>query len=132
VIGQLANPSADPAALLGNIFPPGHEDSVITYVKGITSYPKPMPIAPASVTRLQFAASTAWLLGQEPSGRPLSKLKLPVLVAGGELDKLLPVANQRHIAAALPNATLKIYPDAGHAFLFQHPEFAGEIERFLG
>jgi pimeloyl-ACP methyl ester carboxylesterase len=32
----------------------------------------------------------------------------------------------------LPNAQLRIYPDAGHGFLFQYPaEFASEIEAFL-
>ena len=55
-----------------------------------------------------------------------------MLVGGGELDQLLPIPNDRHIASALPNAKLVVYPDAGHAFMFQHPEFAGEIERFLG
>ena len=82
--------------------------------------------------KLQLDASTAWLLGQEPSGHPLSKLKLPVLVGGGELDQVLPIANDWHIAGALPHATLKTYPDAGHAFMFQHPEFAAEIQAFLG
>jgi hypothetical protein len=35
--------------------------------------------------------------------------------------------------ADLLNATLSIYPDAAHGFLFQHPhEFAAEVNAFLG
>jgi len=133
VIGQLANPTGSQAALLGLIFPPGHEDAASAFVTGITSYPKATPTAPTEITKRQFSASTAWLLGQEPSGHPLSRLRLPVLVGGGELDQLLPVANQRRIAAKVPGAKLRIYPDAGHAFMFQHEtEFVGEIETFLG
>ena len=131
VIDALANPEANPAALLSYIFPPGQEAATNAFITGIGSYPKAMPIAPANTTKLQFAASTAWLLGQEPSGHPLSRLKLPVLVSGGELDQLLPIRNEWHIAGALPHAKLVTYPDAGHGFLFQHPEFAAEIDRFL-
>lgn len=129
-LAELTNPTSA-TALLNLLFPPGHEDVLTAYVKGISAYPHVYPVAPAAITKLQLAASSAWLLGQEPSGNPLSKLKLPVLVGGGELDQLLPVPNQRHIAAELPHATLKIYPDAAHAFFVQHPEFAGEIETFL-
>jgi pimeloyl-ACP methyl ester carboxylesterase len=132
VLDALLHPERNPAALLNYIFPPGQEAARDAFVSGISSYPNAMPIAPAAVTAKQLTASTAWLLGQEPSGHPLSKLKLPVLVAGGNLDELLPIQNEWHIAGALPHATLKTYPDAGHAFLFQHPEFAGEVERFLG
>jgi pimeloyl-ACP methyl ester carboxylesterase len=132
VLDKLSNPGADPAALLGLLFPPGQDAATSAFVTGISSYPKAAPIAPAKISKLQLVASTTWLLGQEPSGHPLSKLKLPVLVGGGELDVLLPVANQRHIAGALPHAKLVTYPDAGHGFFVQHPEFAGVIETFLG
>ena len=131
VLGAITDPS-NPTALLGLLFPPGQDAATAAYVKGILSYPKASPTAPSAVTKAQFEASTAWLLGQEPSGRPLRKLTLPVLVAGGELDQLLPIANEWHIAGALPHATLVTYPDAGHGFFFQHPEFAARVESFLG
>jgi hypothetical protein len=32
----------------------------------------------------------------------------------------------------IPGASLKIYPDSAHGFLFQHhAEFAGDVEAFL-
>jgi pimeloyl-ACP methyl ester carboxylesterase len=37
------------------------------------------------------------------------------------------------IAGLLPHATVKIYPDAAHGFLFQHhAEFAADVTEFLG
>jgi pimeloyl-ACP methyl ester carboxylesterase len=41
-------------------------------------------------------------------------------MGGGALDRLLPVANQHFLAAALPNARLRVYPDAAHGFIVQH------------
>jgi pimeloyl-ACP methyl ester carboxylesterase len=36
------------------------------------------------------------------------------------------------MASAIPDAKLVLYPDAGHAFLFQyHEEFAREVLAFL-
>ena len=47
-------------------------------------------------------------------------------------DRVVPTKNSHLLAEHLPNARLKIYPDAGHGFLFQYPaDFAGELERFF-
>ncbi|MCX4595361.1 hypothetical protein OG819_38520 [Streptomyces sp. NBC_01549] len=36
------------------------------------------------------------------------------------------------LAGLIPDAEIKIYPDAAHGFLFQHHvEFAGDVKRFL-
>ena len=36
------------------------------------------------------------------------------------------------IAGLIPQATVKIYPDSGHGFLFQHhAEFTTDVEAFL-
>jgi len=123
--------SADPGALLGILFP-ADPAALQAYASGLARYPNLNPMAPAAVTQAQFNASATWMAGLDPQGRPLSRLRLPVLVGGGELDALLPVANQRHLASAIPGATLRTYADGGHGFLFQHgAEFAGEIDRFL-
>jgi pimeloyl-ACP methyl ester carboxylesterase len=40
--------------------------------------------------------------------------------------------NSRLLARQLPNAQLRIYPDAGHGFLDQyHEEFADHVNAFL-
>ena len=36
------------------------------------------------------------------------------------------------VAGLIPQATVKIYPDSAHGFLFQHhTEFAADVEAFL-
>jgi pimeloyl-ACP methyl ester carboxylesterase len=126
-----------PDALSANtyqlLFPPGQEAASARFLREITSYRNASPAAPPEITRAQMTASAASLAGRDPSGRPLRRLRMPVLVGGGALDRLLPVANQRYLARVLPNARLRVYRDAAHGFLFQHQrEFLRQIERFLG
>ncbi len=55
-----------------------------------------------------------------------------MLAANGDNDRMVPTINTLLLAERLPNAELKIYPDAGHGFLFQYPaEFAHELDAFL-
>jgi pimeloyl-ACP methyl ester carboxylesterase len=62
----------------------------------------------------------------------LAGITQPVLVANGVNDRMVPTVNSHLLAERLPDAGLKIYPDAGHGFLFQYPaEFAAEVEAFL-
>ena len=138
--GSATLPGADVAqALLGGtanvldlLFPPGRQDLGAAFARQVTSYPNAQPAAPPTVTRAQLDASTRWMLGREPSGRPLRRLRLPVLVGGGALDRLLPAPNQRHLARRLPNATLRMYGDASHGFLFQYRKrFVRAVNRFL-
>jgi pimeloyl-ACP methyl ester carboxylesterase len=80
----------------------------------------------------QLAASGPWLLGRLPEGARVKELRLPVLVAGGGRDELLPPANQRHLARVIPGARRVVYPRASHGFLFQHARaFARAVDRFL-
>jgi pimeloyl-ACP methyl ester carboxylesterase len=45
---------------------------------------------------------------------------------------MVPTVNTRLLAQALPDARVKIYPDAGHGFLFQYPAaLAAEVDAFL-
>jgi pimeloyl-ACP methyl ester carboxylesterase len=57
---------------------------------------------------------------------------LPVLVANGDDDLLIPSVNSVHLVKMLNNARLKIYEDSGHGFLFQYAErFAADVNAFL-
>jgi pimeloyl-ACP methyl ester carboxylesterase len=129
VITQLASGTANVFQLL---FPPEQDSAAEAYARGIASYPSASPAAPPAVTRAQFGANATWLTGGDPTGRPLGRLRLPVLVGGGALDRLLPVANQRYLARALPNARLRIYRDAAHGFFIQDGrDFVRVVDRFL-
>jgi pimeloyl-ACP methyl ester carboxylesterase len=128
VIGNLTRPTRASQLL----FPPGNDSLFASYTRSLASYPGASPAAPPATARAQLAATARWLVGGDPSGRPLSRLRLPVLVGGGAQDRLLPVANQRYLARALPNARLRIYRDAAHGFLIQHQRsFTRLVDRFL-
>ncbi len=56
----------------------------------------------------------------------------PVLYATGMRDAMIPALGAYVATQHLANATLVIYSDAGHAFLFQHAkDFATQVTHFL-
>ena len=80
--------------------------------------------------RTQLKAVHAWGL-LPPSD--LSAIHQPVLVANGEADRMIPTVNSIDLARRLPDAQLKLYPDAGHGGIFQyHNEFVKDALQFLG
>jgi len=60
-----------------------------------------------------------------------SLIRRPVLVAYGEDDRRLPTRASPDLAHRLPNASLRIYPDAGHGGVFQHHEHHEHHEQFV-
>jgi pimeloyl-ACP methyl ester carboxylesterase len=78
----------------------------------------------------QLKAIHAWGLEQPAD---LSRIHHPVLVANGDDDRMVPTSNSYDMASRIPNATLRIYPDAGHGGIFQfHERFVPEALEFLG
>jgi pimeloyl-ACP methyl ester carboxylesterase len=65
----------------------------------------------------QLAAIKAW--GRQ-APQDLSIIRIPVLVANGDNDIMVPTPNSRDIARRIPGAELVIYEDAGHGGIFQH------------
>ncbi len=62
----------------------------------------------------------------------LTVIRQPALVANGDHDRMVPSSNTTDLARRLPNAQLKLYPDAGHGGIFQyHDDFVGEALTFL-
>ncbi len=62
----------------------------------------------------------------------LSRLRLPVLIANGDNDIMVPTALSRDMAQRIPNARLVIYEDAGHGGIFQyHEDFVAQALAFL-
>jgi pimeloyl-ACP methyl ester carboxylesterase len=80
----------------------------------------------------QLDAVTTWGIPDASRLNRLAGITQPVLAVNGENDRMVPTPNTFLLAERLPNAQLKIYPDAGHGFLFQYPaEFAAELQDFL-
>ena len=62
----------------------------------------------------------------------MNELRLPILVANGAHDVMIPAYRSYVLSQQAPDAKLVLYPNAGHAFLFQEIEdFSQEIARFL-
>lgn len=77
----------------------------------------------------QLRAIKAW--GRQPP-QDLGILKIPVLIANGDNDIMVPTRNSNDMASRIPDAKLVIYPDAGHGGIFQfHNEFVSEALAFL-
>jgi pimeloyl-ACP methyl ester carboxylesterase len=80
----------------------------------------------------QLDAIHAWGIPDPGRLSRLAGITQPVLVAGGDNDRMVPTRNSYLLAEQLPDARLRIYPDAGHGFLFQYPrEFAAQVQTFL-
>jgi pimeloyl-ACP methyl ester carboxylesterase len=77
----------------------------------------------------QLRAITAW--GRQ-APQDLASIKIPVLVANGDNDVMVPTVNSNDLAKRITDAQLVIYPDAGHGGIFQfHDEFVAEALTFL-
>jgi len=50
----------------------------------------------------------------------LSYITQPTLVANGDDDRMVPTSNSEDLAKRIKNSRLEIYPDAGHAGIFQY------------
>jgi pimeloyl-ACP methyl ester carboxylesterase len=62
----------------------------------------------------------------------LESIEHRVLVANGEDDRMVATRSSFELAHRLPNASLRIYPDAGHGGVFQyHERFVPEVLAFL-
>jgi pimeloyl-ACP methyl ester carboxylesterase len=92
---------------------------------------KRSPVATHSGVR-QREAIVAWWKGEGAARTRLSALIMPVLVANGIADVMVPAEHSFAIARNAPNAKLILYPDAGHAFLFQYAhDYSAEVLKFL-
>src|SRR6266436_5503083 len=88
---------------------------------------------PPRLDRLALSATESWWKGDGAARPHLGKLSMPVLVGNGIADVMVPAEHSFAIAQKAPKAKLLLYPDAGHAFLFQYTEdFCAEVLRFLG
>jgi pimeloyl-ACP methyl ester carboxylesterase len=123
--------SGNPQGLISDLFPPDQAGAFAAFAAAISRYPA-HPLAAAATTAAQGRAVGEWWAGADPAGREDARISAPTLVADGTVDRLDPVANARALARFIRGARIRLYPDAGHAFLFQEgPRFTALIESFL-
>lgn len=124
--------SSDPQKVMADLFPASQTAAQNTYLAAISSYPT-APAAPADAVTAQGHAVDQWWAGSDPAGQQTALIAVPTLIADGTADQLDPLANSHTLASLIPGAKLTLYPDAGHAFLFQdQTAFVPLIESFLG
>jgi pimeloyl-ACP methyl ester carboxylesterase len=77
----------------------------------------------------QLKAIKAW--GRQ-APQPLESIRIPVLIANGDDDIMVPTALSRDMARRIPQAQLVIYDDAAHGGIFQHhADFVAKALAFL-
>jgi pimeloyl-ACP methyl ester carboxylesterase len=80
----------------------------------------------------QYDAVCAWGIPNHSLLERVAAIDLPVFVANGDSDPMIPPRYSYLLAGLLPNARVTIYPDSAHGFLFQHhEEFAADVHAFL-
>ena len=81
----------------------------------------------------QYDAVCAWGIPNHALLQRLSAIDQPVFVANGDSDPMILPHCSYLLAGLMPQARVKIYPDAAHGFLFQHhAEFSADVDGFLG
>jgi pimeloyl-ACP methyl ester carboxylesterase len=115
------------------LFTPGADAARNSYVENLLLRRNAEPVGPRATVDKQVVASGHWLAGNDPDGKRVARLRMPVLLGGGAHDELLPAPNQRHLARKIPRARLVMYDDASHMFFVEkRRDFLPRLDRFLG
>jgi pimeloyl-ACP methyl ester carboxylesterase len=112
-------------------FPADQGGAFNSYEAAIAFYPAGSA-PPAVAKSQQVYAMSDWWAGNDASGRDTPRISVPTLIADGADDSIDPVPNDRVLASIISGSRLTLYPDAGHAFLFQDwSSFAALVNSFL-
>ncbi|HTZ16683.1 MAG TPA: alpha/beta hydrolase [Mycobacterium sp.] len=80
----------------------------------------------------QYDAVCDWGIPNHAALQRVSAINHPVFIAAGDSDPMILPHFSYLLAGLIPQARVKIYPDAAHGFLFQHAsEFGADVTEFL-
>jgi pimeloyl-ACP methyl ester carboxylesterase len=80
----------------------------------------------------QYDAIVEWGIPDHGALQRLTGIQSPALILQGDADRMIPPKVSHLMAGLIPDAVIRIYPDAAHGFLFQYPaEVARDINAFL-
>jgi pimeloyl-ACP methyl ester carboxylesterase len=80
----------------------------------------------------QYDAVCAWGTPDHGALQRVAAIEHQVFIANGDSDPMILPHYSYLLAGLIPGATVKIYPDSAHGFLFQHhAEFAADVLAFL-
>ena len=135
VIGAVGTPHTAPEAYLGVFFTPSSASKQAggEALRRMYARTQDRDDATTWATReAQYDAVCAWGIPDHARLQRVSALTMPVFVANGDQDPMILPHYSYLLAGLIPQAQLKIYPDAAHGFLFQHHAvFAADAGAFL-
>jgi pimeloyl-ACP methyl ester carboxylesterase len=80
----------------------------------------------------QYDAIVEWGIPDHGALQRLTGIQSPTLILEGDNDLMIPTKLSHLLAGLIPDAQIRIYPDAAHGFLFQYPrEVASHVNDFL-
>jgi non-heme chloroperoxidase len=124
--------------LLAELEDPISSEFVREFVLGTIHDPLPEKFLSTAVSQSLKVPARVWrgywegvVLTVDDTAR-LGEIGAPTLILWGEQDALLPGEEQERRAAAIPNATLRVYPETGHLAHWVRPEWVvRDLEAFL-
>lgn len=138
IVRVLNDPNVTPAQLLPVIFPANQQAAGRAYFTRVaTGWPGVRAedyATPPAVVAAQARAEgpVLWYCRRCGAFARLPRVRRPTLVTDGRVDVVEPPENSRILARRIPRARLILYPDAGHAHLFQdRVRYAADARRFL-
>ena len=136
VIGAVGAPAPNPDGYLGVFFTASDAGrrSGMDVLGRLTARRRDRDTPTTWHTRqAQYDAVCAWGIADHGRLQRLEAIDLPVFIANGDSDPMILPRFSYLLAGLIPDARVKIYPDAAHGFLFQHhAEFADDVDAFLG
>jgi pimeloyl-ACP methyl ester carboxylesterase len=135
VIGAVGTPNTSPEGYLG-VFFTRSETSLQAGKEALRRMYARTQNRDAATTwatrEAQYDAVCAWGIPDHALLERVSAIHMPVFVANGDSDPMILPRYSHLLAGLIPDASVKIYPDAAHGFLFQHhAEFAADVGEFL-
>jgi pimeloyl-ACP methyl ester carboxylesterase len=135
VIGAVGGPAPNPDGYLGVFF----TRSAASRQAGVESLGRQTArrddrdkLSSWQTRQAQYDAVCDWGVPDHGRLQRVSALDMPVFVANGDSDPMILPHFSYLLAGLIPQARVKIYPDAAHGFLFQHhAEFARDVDAFL-
>jgi pimeloyl-ACP methyl ester carboxylesterase len=135
VIGAVGEPEPNPEGYLGVFFTrsPASRQTGMEALGRLTARSRDRDEQTTWQTRqAQYDAVCDWGIPDHGQLQRVSAIDMPVFVANGDSDPMIPPHLSYLLAGLIPQAQVKIYPDAAHGFLFQHhAEFARDLDAFL-
>ncbi|MEA2383752.1 MAG: hypothetical protein QOH72_3723 [Solirubrobacteraceae bacterium] len=135
VIGAVGEPAPNPDGYLGVFFTrsaASRQAGVETLGRQTARSDDRDKLASWQNRQAQYDAVCDWGIPDHGQLQRVSAIDMPVFIANGDSDPMIPPHFSHLLAGLIPQARVKIYPDAAHGFLFQHhAEFARDVDAFL-